>query len=124
MRDRSLHLPGEAALLRRGILKPAAGVEEDPQQWDRKAKGPWFVTPGHPRHALTSDICGKRLMARGRASPKAARHTRLCTGSSIRGRDLSSEVLQGKGWVSVGKCQRPRKKKKIHPVLLPGCSQL
>lgn len=28
----------------------------------------------------TCDICGKRLMARGRARPKAARHTRLWIG--------------------------------------------
>lgn len=50
-------------------------------------------------HVLTSDICGKRLMAKGRARPKAARHTRLWTGRIIRGRDLRSDVLQRKGFV-------------------------
>lgn len=51
------------------------------------------------RHILTSDICGKRLMAKGRARPKAARHTRLWTGRIIRGRDLRRDVLQRKGFV-------------------------
>ncbi|KAK4819124.1 hypothetical protein QYF61_025591 [Mycteria americana] len=51
------------------------------------------------RHVLTSDICGKRLMAKGRARPKAARHTRLWTGRIIRGRDLRSDVLERKGFI-------------------------
>lgn len=50
--------------------------------------------PGPP---LTSDICGKRLMARGRARPKAARHTRLCTGRSSRGRACKRAVLWREG---------------------------
>lgn len=51
------------------------------------------------RQVLTSDICGKRLMAKGRARPKAARHTRLCTGRIIRGRDLKRDVLERKSSV-------------------------
>lgn len=46
---------------------------------------------------LTSDICGKRLMASGRARPKAARHTRLCTGRSSRGRACKRAVLWREG---------------------------
>lgn len=68
------------------------------QQMERRSTHCTPLSAG-TRQVLTSDICGKRLMAKGRARPKAARHTRLCTGRIIRGRDLRRDVLQRKGSV-------------------------